>query len=676
MRRLLNSASASVLALALAAVPAQADDGLSLLGVSNAIPSGVGYIAYGVHFDHNMSLFPTAGTTTATASWTAGATSFTVNACPAGVQAGTVIYDQTYGVGNGSEAAMGIASGACTGSGPYTVPLTTTLPTGATHASYGTNDTLVFSGPIAATDACSFIFSGWWRGSITSVNGFDSVFGRDLIAGPYDPAGASSEGIHGIDIAFDASGMRLNVADSAASVANGTAHTLVGAVLPAASVATAFHYGQWNHILWSVSTGQMADGSCPTAATNGQFTQLYVNGVLQSIGSQPTSSGAFNQAGVNFSSPGGGFSINFPANQDMSGGYGEWADLQLWIGTDILHCTGTNHVGGTCPVATSQTADVRNFITSGGKPVNPSVAAAAYGTPLVKCSGNTTAWTAGCQTTGPTPLAPIKTPMGDAGGWIVDVSSSPSYASASNPSGQPAHTIGEKWVCAGNVSTSIPSTYTAYACSNLYAPGDLIISVFSAEWSAAGPPSGVTAGVTTNQNCSVGTSGFTLWAETYNSAGGDPAATCIAYYIVPPGGGGTADFTGFSGTWSGGTPRGEAMATIDYGPYNGTIPTIDGTVGAFSWANASSSTPSALIGATNAANTDTLIAMYTEYAQGYVMTCPTGMSKRVDLGYTKGSFPEILICDKTLTGTATSGLTATRSGADYGGGALLAVSPK
>ena len=62
-------------------------------------------------------------------------------------------------------------------------------------------------------------------------------------------------------------------------------------------------------------------------------------------------------------------------NQPIGKLHGDVADVQMWFGTYVDF---------------SIIANVRNFLSATGKPVNPTIAAAAYGSPTILFTGDAT----------------------------------------------------------------------------------------------------------------------------------------------------------------------------------------------------------------------------------------------------------------------------------------------
>jgi hypothetical protein len=394
------------------------------------------------------------------------------------------------------------------------------------------------------------------------------------------------------------------------------------------------------------------------------------------------------QKGIAWGNP-GGFTINFGVNSSEAGMTDDdWADLQLWVGKDVV-CGGTSSSYGT-NVAHScggskdmiSAADLANFI-SGGVPTNPAATAQAnYGTATVSLTGNSSVWNSGGTSNSYTQLGFFGPLYGSAKwGAMSDLTTSPSLFSTSNYSGEPAHTIGFKWGC--STSLAAPATFGEPACSKNYATGDLLLAAADVAWTTF-PSAGVT--------CGNAPPGWSTW--TGNGVGGVTtgsssanATFCLYYTIVGSGGGspaaGTADFTGFTMSYSGGVVRDGAVMLVDYGNYNNTLPTVD-ALGTMSYAYnpATLSAPGIPASGSFAASNEMAIAFFYQVRnqQGPYL-CPTGWTKRMDISYIgepSNNLPALLECDQQLSSTTSLSAQAAAFSQSYGaggGGAMLSVAP-
>ncbi len=146
----------------------------------------------------------------------------------------------------------------------------------------------------------------------------------------------------------------------------------------------------WYHVLFSVDTNH-ADGS--------KWFALYINGVLQNVIDSADGHPAYSIDWDNS----GGFSV-CASDQDDPSTIADFCDVQIFPGLRIVKVDNT-----------IDPTNIANFI-SGGKPVDPAVAAAAYGAPAILFSGDATTFPTNQGTGGSFTLT----------GSLTNASSSPS----------------------------------------------------------------------------------------------------------------------------------------------------------------------------------------------------------------------------------------------------------
>ena len=213
---------------------------------------------------------------------------------------------------------------------------------------------LLLSGPIASSDNCRFIYSEWWRGSgsPSSSHDYESSFIADMVsgasAGPTTNPSGGSEQSRGIDLDFDnaiTNSLRINFADSNVLANSSKNHNVEIALHPPSNW---INYGAWNHFLWSGNTCQ----------TNKQYTQMSINGVPLNFSGQP-STNLFNQAGINFSNPAGGFQLG--SGMGNNAGQVSFGDVYLWVGADIVCGKSTTACNTGAQGQTLLWSDIDNF---------------------------------------------------------------------------------------------------------------------------------------------------------------------------------------------------------------------------------------------------------------------------------------------------------------------------
>jgi hypothetical protein len=303
--------------------------------------------------------------------WTAA---FPVSSC-AGINTNASVYDRTPAP-NAIPAILGNVK-SCSG---------TTLTLTPAINSTASSDALAVTGAIASSDSCSFILSFWHRGTeIVPKPAYNADAGSDFITNTYSPA--SSEQAHGLNLALDGSGLRLNAGNHLANSSPYNSDT-VNLVISPTNVLNWLSNGNWHHILWTMNTCGAAQGTAVSGGhlATGLGMQVYIDGVQRisnSLAGQTGADGSGPQTytqwrtGIAWGDP-GGFTVNFVVNStDSNITDDDWADLQLWVGKDIV-CGGTSGATGTNvanPTSCASTtdivspADVSKFI-NGGVPVS------------------------------------------------------------------------------------------------------------------------------------------------------------------------------------------------------------------------------------------------------------------------------------------------------------------
>ena len=482
----------------------------------------------------------------------------------------------------------------------------------AVYTQYGVNMdngvTLTTSAGVSA-DTCYMTLSYWMRTSFANASGWTQAYSKDWMN--YYSANSNSEQTPGMDIAMDTIGYRFNMGD-----ASGHYHNV--SVLTVAMPTN----GVWHHWLHSVNV-----------CNNPQRSAIYVDGQLKSTNS--VAAAAFN---INWSST-TGFRISGPHYGD-SHGYFDFADVILYTGFDVL-------AGGTTiPAATLQTFGTCSTslypCTSGTwAPNSPATITAALGTPNVELVGNsTTSYTA----------------------FLTNQGSGPSFTLTGTPaplpyagSGQPAHTVGVKWVCGGQAA--LATTQSTSSCSNVISSGDLLVAIFANGWSSA-------PGATTCTSPTPGT--WTQIAQGYNTLNSDANMLCAYYYTA-----GSSETGTYSTTISTVAPtRIPYVVLIDYGPYS-----VVDQIGSL---NSASTTSLSIPGVTPTANNDLLIMIALQFNNSRGPFTCSGMTKRIDVSqYVTNGYLEILACDTQLSSSAATGAyTFGSATTDASQGVLLAVKPQ
>ena len=315
MRRLLFAP----LALACAALPAQADDGLSLIGVSNYVPNSA-YIQALVRMPAGNSVGSASRIFTVAS--VSASTNVPVTSCPPVNVSGFRVASQgTTPVDLGTAASCSVSNGAtpCSGiTGPCLI-----LNSAATLAN---GRRLTVGTAMSATDTCNLTMAFTFRGNfggnqLQTGQNWASLFGSDFIA--HSSLSTSSEGVPGIDLTEDANGVRINIGNAAATgvgsaIANWTAWN------------AAFIPGGINQLVASI------DSCYPYTTYAYMAPAMVLNGVALNAPTSTLSAGAVPYA-INWSNAYGLIVNNNTTGASAVGGDFDIADLLIWTGSAVSH---------------------------------------------------------------------------------------------------------------------------------------------------------------------------------------------------------------------------------------------------------------------------------------------------------------------------------------------------
>ncbi|HXZ17876.1 MAG TPA: hypothetical protein VEH77_18275 [Roseiarcus sp.] len=548
--------------------------------------------------------------------------------------------------------------------------------------------------------------------------------------GPITNPTGRSEQQRGLDLVFDnanGTSLRINYADSSVVPSSNNNHNVEETLT---SPLKWINYGAWNHFLWSANTcetntqyTQMAINGVPvnwSEPRHNTFNSAGVNfsnpgsGFMLAGGPGGDGSAQVSLADVYLwvghdivcnNSPttcSGGAAGATLLSTDINN-FGQQANVQTATLATSVNSGGSVSVSS-CPVnavSGQEVLDTTNSIflgiakscssgtvtmLSGLGAVNadantgatvtffnwvpnaPSVAVAAYGTPLVGCTGAAANFVSNCNANGSPATglqavnfwqyncAGVSAPCSTAGDGfaLTDLTSSASLVSASNHGGQPAHAPGYKWGCMLN--TGGVSTISFSTCGDDIAVGDMLILVFSGKWNTA-----------SNAGACTLPSGFTAWTN--------PLLTtpygfgmCVGYKIAA-----SADVgqTSYSGSVVNATTN-SVTTVLDYANVNAAS-TPDGSLASTpTFASATTMTAPGISGATG--SNDLVVGIFEGWTAQYPTTCPTSLpNRRMDFTARKTTNPAtVLICDSgTGITPPTSNVTATQATAQYGSGILL-----
>jgi hypothetical protein len=361
-----------------------------------------------------------------------------------------------------------------------------------------------------------------------------------------------------------------------------------------------------------------------------------------------------------------GFIINYSIGANYP--EGDYADFLVWYNTkDVVKlCTGNAAPVPECKGANQPyiaASDLANFMGSGTPPtgsaaipLNPSIAIATYGKPVVD-------WTCGTSSCTSSPAAfATNQGSGAATGFINYSAPLAAQTLPYGPGGQPAHTSGIKWICTDtNPFTGSSGAYSAFASNCQNGPpsggathltaGDLYYVVYSAIFTTSQSP---------NPSCN-SPSGWTsatvsTLANSYYGTGGQYQLVCAYAFVATGAETGNLSITNTSTV----NVRNNVTADIiDYGPANGSsAPTASGSVannGGTTSITMPSFTSDSGTFSTEAVSMVIVSAQQNSNTIGATATCPSGWNTYYG-GIIGGKYANtIAICDKQIAPTASIG---------------------
>jgi hypothetical protein len=366
----------------------------------------------------------------------------------------------------------------------------------------------VSSGDITngAPRSCHFIASFWHRSAWYNYQGgggtsFTTDFGGDSFANGSN-VGQASETPNGVDLVIDsARAWGLTFGNAVAGTVPGNtsaANNMMTTINPTfvANFPGKWPWQIWDSSLWhhylisgntcgsysggfgsNVFCGVMyvdfkyalgGSGGSSTERTTCGGPSVITGGSASAFDGSTCGSASFciDLANVNNT----GFAINISRSSN-NWNEGDYADVLIWYNSqDVIRlCTGNAAPVPECKASNQpyiSATDLANFMGSGAAPagsaaipLNPSVAIAAYGTPVVEWSCGTT----NCNAN-PSAFA-VNQGSGLTTGFLGTHNTVLPYG----PGGQAAHTSGIRWICTvTNSATGSSGAYTVFAsnCQN------------------------------------------------------------------------------------------------------------------------------------------------------------------------------------------------------------------